>query len=207
MRFVDRVDAAQRLSKQLLEFKNNQDVIVLAIPRGGLVLGNVIAKNLHIKLDIILAKKIPAPGNPELAIGAVTLDSVMVNPYFSVDQEYINHETERLRAALKEKEKMYHEHHKAVDIAGKIVIIVDDGLATGYTMFAAVDSAKKQQAKKIIVALPMASTEGYEKLQEMVDKVVCLEVTSDFSSVGEFYSDFRQVSDPEAIRLFQEVPS
>lgn len=207
MVFNDRADAAERLSQKLQEYKDKKDVVVLAIPRGGLALGNVIARNLHAQLDVILAKKMPAPGQPEYAIGAVTLDSRVVNPYIPVDQEYIDHETKRLRAALKEKLKIYHEQKKAVDITDKIVILVDDGLATGYTMFAAIDYAKKQKPKKVIVALPVASTEGYHKLEQMVDNVVCLEITSDFSAVGQFYRDFRQVTDAEAIRLLQGVPS
>ncbi len=202
--FKDRFDAARQLAKKLEKYKG-EDGVVLAIPRGGLQTGFVIAKELKMPLDIILTKKIGYPGNEEYAIGAVSLKGRVLTSDAYVSKEYIERETKRLRKILEKRHEMYVGTREPIDLKDKIAIIVDDGIATGNTMQAAVELARESRPKKIVVAVPVAPPRGVELLKEIADEVVCINVEADFFAIAEFYENFWQVEDEEAIRLLHEA--
>lgn len=196
--FKDRVDAAKRLAKKL-EWLKKEDPIILSIPRGGVVTGDVIASELGVKLDIVVSRKVGAPHNQELAIGAVTHDgsyfpNTDITTMLNVPQKFIDSE---ISAQIKEIERrlMRFRGTKEYHLEGRTVVLVDDGIATGATMFVAVQWVKKQKPKQIIVAIPVGPKDTIEKLNEVVDKVVILQSPVYFNAVGEFYREFDQVDD------------
>ncbi|MGQ0795803.1 MAG: phosphoribosyltransferase [Nitrosopumilaceae archaeon] len=196
--FKDRVDAAKKLVKKL-EWLKKEDPIILAIPRGGVVTGDVIASELGAKLDIIVSKKVGAPHNQELAIGAVTHDgsyfpNVDITMMLNVPQKYID---SAISAQMKEIERrlMRFRGTKDYHMKGRTVVLVDDGIATGATMLVAIQWVKKQKPKQIIVAIPVGPKDTIEKLTNGVDKVIVLQSPLYFNAVGEFYREFDQVED------------
>ena len=196
--FKDRTDAANRLAKKL-EWLKNDGPIILAIPRGGVVTGDVIASVLGAKLDVVVSRKVGAPHNQELAIGAVTHDGSYfanedITAMLNVPQKYIDAE---IAAQMKEIDRRLLKFRggKEYHLEGKTVVLVDDGIATGATMFVAVSWVKKQKPKKLIVAIPVGPKETIDKLKEVADKVVVLQTPYFFNAVGEFYHDFAQVED------------
>jgi len=204
--FKDRFQAAEQLVEELKQYAGT-DAVVLAIPRGGLQPGWVIAKKLGLPLDIVLTKKIGAPGNPEYAVGAVSLEGRIVSDQEALPKGYIEEETKRIRALLKERYKKYLGDRKPLSIKNKIVILVDDGIATGRTMLATIDLIKHHAPKKIIVAIPVGSLDGVAMLKKAVDEVVCLSTPLEFFAIGQFYENFDQVSDEQAIKLLKNAGS
>lgn len=206
MLFTDREDAGNQLAEQLIKYENRDDVIVIALPRGGVVTGYHVAKRLNLKLDITCPKKIGAPGNPEYAIGAVTETG---EGLFHDDViKRLGVSTEFLRTAVAEKQSLaqerlhtYRKGHPALSISGKIVIIVDDGLATGFTMKAAIQSIKKAKPRKIIVAVPVSPPNTLADIGSLVDEVLCLHNPIFFQAVGQFYQQFDQTQDSEVVDL------
>ena len=203
MIFKDRFTAGKLLAKELKKYKNKKDAIVLAIPRGGLQIGCSIAKELNLNLDIILTKKIGYPGNPEYAIGAVSLTSEIVEEQ-GISKDYIQNEITNIRKSLKERYKKYLGKSKPQNLKNKIVILTDDGIATGKTMLLTIKLIKEQKPKKIIVAIPVGPIDNIELLKENADEVICLYSPENFFAIGEFYENFEQVSDEEAIKLLKE---
>ena len=203
--FKNRIDAGTQLAEKLLEFKS-QNVVVLAIPRGGLPLGAIVAKALNAPLDVALTKKIGHPYNKEYAIGAVSLENIILSDAISVTKGYIEEETARLRKKLKERHNQYYKKGVSQDLKDKIVIIVDDGIATGNTILVTIELVKMQNPNKIVVAIPVAPPSTVRKLEASseVDEVICLETPYNFHAVGQFYQEFYQVSDQEAIQLLEE---
>lgn len=199
--FKNRTEAGQKLAEVLSEFKNT-NAIVLALPRGGVVVANEVARALNLPLDIIVTRKIGAPGNDEYAIGAIDMDGNGVWNEIeraSVDPKWLEH---KIASEMKEAGRRWHEYRKSrgsLDLKGKTAIIVDDGIATGLTMEAALAYAKKEGAGKVIVAVPVASTDAVRALKANVE-VFVLETPVFFSAVGEWYEDFPQVSDGEVTR-------
>jgi predicted phosphoribosyltransferase len=207
MVFKNRAQAGELLADCLSELKGSKG-LVLAIPRGGLPLGAVIAKKLRWPLDVVLTKKIGHPFNKEYAIGAVSLKSrVLSEAAAAVDKSYIEEETRRLRAVLEKREREYHQHSKAVDMKNKRIILVDDGIATGNTMLATVDLIHKEGASEIFIATPVAANSAIDRLERSpyVDRVICLSQPDYFQAVGQFYEDFEQVSDEEARSYLESV--
>ena len=202
--FKDRHDAAIQLAKKLEQYKN-KDAIVLAIPRGGVPVSYVIAKELGLPMEIVLSKKIGHPRNPEYAIGSVSLHGFTINDNVDVSPEYINNETKRILKELEEKFKLFMDNQKPVDLKNKIVIIVDDGIATGSTILATVDAIKKNNPQKIIIAVPVAPPSTAMKLEKAVDELICLMTPLLFLSVGQFYTNFSQVSDDEVMQLLHDI--
>lgn len=203
--FKDRFDAGRKLAERLKAY-GEKNTIVLAIPRGGLQVGAPIAKTLHCALDVIVAKKIPYPDQPELALGAISEEGeVVINEEImrSDFEGYIKEQKEELLIEVRRKAARY--HAKPPKLSGKIVILTDDGIATGSTMLACVEVVKKQDPKAIIVALPIGSHEGIAALKRVVDKVICLEIPDLFFAVGQGYESFEQVEDNEAIRILKEA--
>jgi putative phosphoribosyl transferase len=206
--FVDRVDAGRRLASALADFAGKKGV-VLAIPRGGVVVAFEIARALSLPLDVIIPRKIGAPENPELAIGAVAedgtaiLDNQLIK-YLGVSREYVQEETERQKQEIKRRLKLYRQDASYIDARGLDVIVVDDGIATGSTMKAALASVKNRGAASVTVAVPVGPPSTIEELNALADRVVCLYTPEFFQAIGEFYQDFNQTQDSEVIALLGE---
>jgi len=203
----DRFEAGKLLARKLAVYKNRKGTILLAIPRGALQLGSVLAKELQLPLDIVLTKKIPAPGNPEAAIGAVSLHGEIIEEDLihleGISQEYLASHIKELRRKLQERAAMYRGKRKPLSLKRKTVIIVDDGVAMGSTMLAAIAFVRQEQPKKIIVAIPVGSAEAVARLKEKADEVICLHTPEFFYAIGQFYRQFPQVEDEEAIELLR----
>lgn len=196
--FKDRADAGYRLAKKL-EWIKKEDPIILAIPRGGVVTGDVISSELGVNLDIIVSRKVGAPTNPELAIGAVTHDgsyfpNVDITKMLHIPQKYID-EQKSIQLEEIERRLMRFRGSKEYHLKGKTIVLVDDGIATGATMFVAIQWVKKQNPKQIIVAIPVGPKDTIDRLNEVADKVVVLQSPLYFNAVGEFYREFDQVDD------------
>jgi len=206
--FNDRIDAGKRLVSAMPSFRG-RDAIVLAIPRGGVVVGFEIAQAFGFPLDVIIPRKIGAPGNPELAIGAVTedgtiiLDDELVN-YLGVDQEFINAESERQKQEINRRLKLYRKDEPYPELGGLTVILVDDGIATGSTMKAALASVKNKGAENVFVAVPVGPPPTIAELKKRADAVFCILTPEYFDAIGEFYRNFEQTTDEEVIALLQD---
>ena len=204
--FTNRTEAGKQLAASLQNISKN--AIVLAVPRGGVVVGFEIAYALNIPLDIIIAKKIGAPENPELAIGAVAedgsylLDDKLVR-MLGIPQSYIKAEVERQKAEIKRRLKSYRDDAPSPEISGREVILVDDGVATGSTLKAALRSLRNRGAKPIVVAVPVGPAETVNELKKEADRVICLLTPEPFYAIGEFYEDFEQTTDEEVVELLK----
>ena len=198
----DRQDAAERLTQRLLKYKG-ENGIVLAIPRGGVPIGAYIAKELGFPVEVILSKKIGHPNNPEYAVGAVSMDSVEVNENLNISKEFIDRETQKIQEELKRRYQLFMGNHKPADLKDKLVILVDDGIATGHTLMSTILMVKKQNPKKMVVAVPVAPPSAIETFEPMVDELICLLAPPGFFAVGQFYENFQQVSDEEVISALQ----
>lgn len=205
--FADRVEAGKRLASALADYVG-KDGIVLAIPRGGVVVGFEIARSLGLSLDVIVPRKIGAPGNPELAIGAITedgtiiLDESLVNQ-LGVSRAYIKEESERQRLEIKRRLKLYRGDVPVPRLKDREVIIVDDGIATGSTMKAALASVRKSGAKTVIVAIPVGPLSTIRELERQADRVVCLYTPEPFYAIGEFYENFAQIENLEVTEFLK----
>ncbi|MES3160177.1 MAG: phosphoribosyltransferase family protein [Halorubrum sp.] len=206
-RFIDRTDAGEQLGEALRERGIDAD-IALAIPRGGLPLGRAVADALDVPLDIAVASKIGAPGNPEYAIGAVASDgSVWRNERAfrgtGADEEYFTQERKKEEENARQKADRYRGEQPDPDLTGKTVVLVDDGVATGSTAKACLQMLEKSDAERLVLAVPVGAPDTVNELREMVDEVVCLETPSGFRGVGQFYERFDQVSDEEAMEYLE----
>lgn len=200
MTFRDRTQAGQLLAKRLERYAGT-NALVLALPRGGVPVGAEIARALSADLDIVIPRKIPAPGDPELAIGAVSSHGVLLNEdlvrNLSVSSEYIREAVAKEKAEIERRSRLYRGAEPAPTIEGRTVIIVDDGVATGYTMLAALRGARSQDPKRLVAAVPVAPPDSVPTLEAEADEVVVLSTPVLFFAVGQFYEDFSQVSDEE----------
>ncbi|MEL7626468.1 MAG: phosphoribosyltransferase family protein [Anaerolineaceae bacterium] len=207
MVFQDRKDAGARLAKELTNYAG-KDVVVFALPRGGVVLGAVIAKELGAPLDLVLTKKIGHPFNPEYAICAITEEGEPIcdqRELANVDRTWFQREVERTQAELKRRRSEYLGNAELRNMQGKIAIIVDDGIATGFTMMAAIKEMEKRKAKKIIIAIPVTPYDTAQQLIAMGVELVSLKVDRYYlGAVGAYYVDFAQVSDAEVISLLKK---
>src|SRR3989338_3405638 len=208
MTFKNRQEAGQKLVSQLEKYRGNYQAIILGLPRGGVVTASVIAQELKLPLDLIVPRKIGAPGNSELAIGAITedgegiFDESLIRAY-QISQDYINREIEQEKQEAKRRLKVYRADKKTLDLKDKIAILVDDGVATGATMQGTIKSVKKKGAAKVVVAVPVISQEALMTLKKETEEVIYLDRPAFFGAVGEFYEDFSQVEDEEVIKRFQ----
>jgi putative phosphoribosyl transferase len=209
MLFKDRTQAAMMLAEKLQWLKEvwGTSLIVLAIPRGGVVTGEIIANRLGVSLDVVVAKKVGDPLNPEFAIGAVMHNgSFIPNEYvinsLDVSQRHIQESVSTLKKEI-DRRLMKFRGSKTYHLAGKVALLVDDGVATGTTMFAAIKWLKSQKLKKLIVAVPVGPRDTIEKLRDIVDEVIVLHSPSVFGAVGAFYQDFSQVTDDEVIEIMR----
>jgi predicted phosphoribosyltransferase len=204
--FYDRLDASQQLAKKLIEYKNNKNCIILGITRGGAVVGKEVAKILNIDFDILITKKISPPNNTEFAIGAVTesdefiLDEEQIGTT-NITPDYLDEEIAKKREVIVELSKLYRKNQSIKNINNKIVIIIDDGIATGYTMLVAIQFAKKHGAEQIIIATPVISQDSFSKIKNNADSIIYISLPNEFFSVGQFYDQFDQISDDEVSKL------
>jgi putative phosphoribosyl transferase len=202
--FKNRHEAAKQLLPLLLRYKAEQG-IVLAIPRGGIPLGRIIADELSWPLEPLLIKKIGHPENEEFAIGAVSLETIQVDPQFAKEfEKYIREEAARLRSVLLERNKRFMEGKKPADVKGKTVIVVDDGVATGRTMMAGISLLRQKNPARIIVAVPVTSNSAADRISSVADELVYLDRPEEFFGVGQFYEEFPQVDDSEVKQLLHQ---
>lgn len=206
MIFHDRRDAAERLARALAHYKG-ANPLVLAIPRGAVPMARVLADRLGGELDIVLVRKLGSPGSSEFAIGAVDESGwSYVAPYaqqYGGDDAYVRKERERQMAVMRERRELYTPGRAPVEPAGRTVIVVDDGLATGATMLAALHAVRERRPGKLVCAVPVASPEAVELVRPQADEVVCLDVPPFFGAVAQFYDAFPQVEDEEVVRLLR----
>jgi predicted phosphoribosyltransferase len=207
--FADRKDAAQQLASKLKDLKLC-DPVVLAIPRGGVVTGDVLARELDAELDIILSRKLRAPFQPELAIGAVGEDGeVYLNRYFeqpiTIDKAYLEEERQRQVDSIEQRKKLFRAGREHLSLTGRSVILTDDGIATGSTMIAAIRVVKASKPRELIVAVPVAPRRQVEDFRKLCDRFVCLETPDDFQAVGGFYASFETVEDEKVVQLLRKA--
>jgi putative phosphoribosyl transferase len=206
MLFQDRKDAGRQLSLQLLKYKNKPDTIVLGLARGGVVTAAEVASLLHLPLNVIVVRKIGAPGNEELAIGAIAEHG---DGFFNhhligllgVSSDYLKKEIERQKRILKERLSLYRGKSLSLPLKDKTVILVDDGIATGASMRVAIASMREAGVKKIVLAVPVAAPDSLKKISDAVDETMCLSTPAFFEAVGSFYRIFDQTTDEEVIQL------
>jgi len=208
MLFTDRHEAGEALASRLIGLIG-QNPLVLAIPRGGVVVAAPVARRLAAPLDVVVPRKIPSPHNEELAVGAVAedgtiyLDETLV-AYLGVTQEYLRREAARQIEEIQRRTRLYRRSRPAQEIRGRTVILVDDGVATGYTVLAALRYLRRQQPRQLVLAIPVASPDTLLKLREEADKVVVVSSPEPFYAVGQFYRDFTQTTDEQVIELLDE---
>lgn len=203
--FENRIKAGELLGAKLSSYKES-DSLLAAIPRGGVVVGKAISDMLNIPLTFVLTRKIGAPGQSELAIGAAASGGIVVRDEklisdLSVSERYIKNEIKKERKVMAQRQKKYGKC--TTNLKGKPVILVDDGIATGATVKAAIAYLRKQKVNKVILAVPVAPKDAVEELKSLVDKIIVLDTPDDFSSVGQFYRYFPQVTDEEVVKLLQ----
>lgn len=204
MRFKDRKDAAMKLIPYLEKYKNEPGVI-LAVPRGGVPIAYYIAKKYNMPLELLMTKKIGHPSNPEFAIGAVSLEGYIVDEGLNIPKSFIDENVLKIRKNLEERYTYFMGNKKPVDLENKVVIIIDDGIATGNTILSSIKMLRKRKPKKIVVAVPVAPLQTVLKIKKVVDDFICPYIPENFIGVGLHYDDFSQVNDNEVIRLLREV--
>lgn len=205
MKFTNREAAAQQLAERMMAYQGS-DSIVMAIPRGGVPVGAVIARVLGLPLDIFLVKKIGHPMSSEYAIGAVSLEEVSVDREDgSVSPDYVEREAARIRAELKRRYKLFTGKTTPPDYRGKTVLLVDDGIATGSTLLLAVRSIRKAGAAKIVIAVPVAPPSAARTFRPHCEEYICLYEPYNFEGVGQFYEEFPQVDDEAVLQLLQRA--
>ncbi len=207
--FSNRVEAGRLLGAELVKRKLPPNVVVLALPRGGVPVGWEVAKALHAPLDVVVVRKLGVPWQPELAMGALAGGSVQVlNEELIADLRISRQEVSaaiaKQRPEVERREKLYRSDRPPLDLRGRVVLLVDDGLATGSTMLVAARYVRAFKPAKMIIAVPVGSSEACEHLKKEADEFLCLATPPLFGAVGEWFEDFRQVSDAEVQRLLEE---
>lgn len=215
--FFDRTEAGRKLAQQLTSYANHSQAIVLGLPRGGVPIAYEIANQLNLPLDVCLVKKLGLPEYPETAMGAIAEDALLhdysghltlidenIAERHNVEQAQIQAIAARVRAELRWREACYRHHRPMLKIAGSIVIVVDDGIATGLTMHAALNVIQSNQPQKIIVATPVALSKTLKYLETIADETICLVTPQSLNAVSFWYKDFSQVSDQDVCNLLSK---
>ncbi len=206
MMFANRSEAGRGLAWRLEQYADRDDVLVLAVPRGGVPVAFEVAQALHVPLDIFLLRKLGVPGHSELAFGAIASGGVRVLDRetiraLQISQVDIAAVTAREQQELKRREVAYRGDQPALPVAGKTIIVVDDGIATGASMLAGIHALRELRPAKIVIAVPIAAPEAYARLAYEVDEIVCVAAPEHFRAVGQFYDNFAQTEDEEVIEL------
>jgi len=206
--FRDRIEAGELLGRELQKFRDRR-AVVLGIPRGGVVVAREVARALQAELDIVLSRKLSAPWNPELAIGAISEDgklflNKMLLSRVGAESMYIQQEKARQLAEIEHRTALYRGIHPKVLLEGRLVIVTDDGLATGATMQAALWTTRQEGPKKLIAALPVGPEDTVMRLAKDADEMICLRSPPLFDAIGQFYKRFDQVEDEEVIEILKE---
>lgn len=204
--FPDRREAGRELAQRLMNYAGQENTVVLALPRGGVPVGFEVAEALHLPLEVFVVRKLGVPGHEELAMGAIASGGVRVLnrevlARFRHPEEIIAEAAAREMQELERREFLYRGRRPAIDVHGKTVLIVDDGLATGSTMHAAVRALRQRGAARIVVAVPVAPPETCQEFEREADELVCLQAPRNFMAVGQFYVDFSQTTDEEVTEL------
>ncbi len=204
--FKNREDAGKQLSGKLMGYKG-QDLVILAVPRGGVPVAAVVSKTLNAPLDVVLSKKIGHPYNREYAIGAVTLNNRILTDATGITKAFIEEETARIRKILKKRYDRYYQDAEPVDLKDKTAVIIDDGVATGNTILVTISLVEEQKPRKIVVGLPVASESALRKIQNAKPdvEIFCVEIPLYFRAVGQFYHDFPQISDEDTIDILNRL--
>jgi putative phosphoribosyl transferase len=207
--FANRRQAGDVLAAELGKYRGQSDVVVLALPRGGVPVGYEVARALDAPLDVFVVRKLGAPGHRELAMGAIASGGVRVLNrdvigWYGISPAAIESTAREELAELERRERAYREGREALDVRGKVVVLVDDGLATGSTMKAAVQAVRARGPARIVVAVPVGAPGSCAEMEELADEVVCARTPEDFAAVGQFYADFEQTSDAEVRELLRE---
>lgn len=210
MIFKNREAAGKRLAEQLRSWADDENAIVLAIPRGGIEIGYPIARELNLPLDLLLTRKLGVPGQEELAFGAIAAGGVRFLNSFLVEMSGITPEeveriTKEALELLQKRESLYRANRPPLNVSGKTVILVDDGVATGATVTAALQALRQMRPARVIVAIPVASPSTCDILSRLADELVCLQRPPDFEAVGQFYREFPQVTDAELVGLLAQA--
>jgi putative phosphoribosyl transferase len=209
--FVDRAEAGEKLAEALAEILTDpgstEDVVVLGIPRGGVDVAAVVADRLGAPLDVVIPRKVGAPGNPELGLGAVAddveiLDESLIRA-LDVKPEYLRDELSRQRTEIDRRRSAYRGDRPPLDLTGKVAIVIDDGVATGGTAAAALRWAAARGATRVVLAVPVAPREAIDRLRKEADQIVVLATPEPFYAVGQWYLDFPQVSDQRVVELLE----
>ncbi|MDF1542122.1 MAG: phosphoribosyltransferase family protein [Anaerosomatales bacterium] len=203
--YRDRHDAGRRLAEELVRFAGDEDVVVLGIPRGGVIVGGEIAGRLDLALDVVVASKIGAPHNAEYAIGAVDADGrVTPNPQAGYDAGELEHLARPVRDKIRRRIELYRGGEEPLDLEGATAIVTDDGIATGLTALAAVRYVRAQGVDRIVLAVPVIASGTMPAFEREVDEIVAPEQPTHFMAVGQFYRNFPQTSDDEVLEVLRE---
>lgn len=210
--YRDRHEAGQLLGQELSAYANRKDVLVVGLARGGVVVAYEVARQLHAPLDVLVVRKIGAPGQPELAMGAVAPDGTYVLNEevvgaLHVCEEDINSILEQEKRELKRRERVYRCHRPSLQVKGLTIIVVDDGLATGSTMRAAIAALRRRQPARLVVAVPVGASGTCREFGPLSDQVVCLRTPKSFCAIGLWYQDFSQTTDEEVCHLLDLAES
>ena len=210
MLFQNRAEAGRLLADKLTEFANRADVLTLALPRGGVPVAFEVATRLHVPLDVFLVRKLGVPGEEELAMGAIATGGVRVLNEriihaLGISDEMIDGVTRNEQQELQRRERLYRDDHPFPDLRGRTVILIDDGLATGATMYAAAIALGKLNPAHTVVAVPVAVAETCDQLRDVVDEVICARTPEPFYGVGRWYKDFSQTTDDEVRALLMQA--
>ncbi|AJC49469.1 phosphoribosyltransferase [Allofrancisella guangzhouensis] len=209
--FKSRADAGQRLAEKLTTYKGKENVLVLALPRGGVPVAFEIANTLQIPMTVFLVRKLGVPGHEEFAMGAISEEDICILDHSLIQQlnipkEQIHRVLQKEKQELERRLDKYRQNKKLPPLKDKIIILVDDGIATGNTLKAAVQALKTLKPKKIVLAAPVASSDSIQKLSLLVDEIICLATPEPFYGVGQWYRNFQQTTDVEVLRLLQNSP-
>lgn len=210
MYFKDRLEGGEKLVPKLSKYRNDPNALVIGLPRGGVVTAFAVAKGLNLPLDVVCPRKIGAPQNPELAIGAITetgegiFDERIIH-LLGVSNDYIRRTVEKEKLTAQKRLSLFRKNRPPLSVEGKTVILVDDGIATGATMKAAIKSAQAAGANAIVVAVPVAPPETADEIATLVDELVCLATPPLFEAVGQFYMDFSQTEDEQVVELLSKA--
>jgi predicted phosphoribosyltransferase len=208
--FTDRRDAGRQLAEKLQHYEGSEGVLVLALPRGGVVTAFEVARAIGAPLNVLIVRKIGFPGEPELAIGAVSeTGAVVLNQrlisYGNVSQKYIEDEIFAQKKEIARRMRLYRGGKRLEQLEGKTIVVVDDGVATGSTLKAAIAAMKEEKIERLVVAVPVAPHRTADELSAMVDEFVCLDTPTDFLAVGNYYQDFTQVTDEEVAEILKKT--